>query len=76
LREFFLPDIEWHVIDCHRCLAEVGDISLDMNWVLLYTIEDGKIKSMTNFPVNQHEAGEFFCKVYRLKDVPDRLANN
>ena len=67
---------ENHVIDCHRGWARVGDIKLDMNWVLLYTIEDGKIKSMTNFPGNQHAADEFFWKVYKLKGIPERLANN
>jgi len=64
-----------HVIDCHRGWAEVGDQKLDMNWVLLYIIENGKIKSMQNFPGDQHAADTFFWKVYNLKDIPDRLNN-
>jgi len=64
-----------HVIDCHRGWARVGDHKLDMNWVLLYTIEDGKIKSMQNFPGDQHAADDFFWKVYKLKQIPDRLNN-
>jgi len=62
-----------YVIDCHRGWAKVGDIKLDMDWVLLYTIEHGKIKSMKNFPGDQHAADDFFWKVYKLKDIPDRL---
>ncbi len=62
-----------HVIDCHRGWASVGDLKLDMNWVLLYKIKDGKIQSMQNFPSDQHAADAFFWKVYKLKDIPDRL---
>ncbi len=62
-----------YVIDCHRGWARVGDVKLDMNWVLLYKIENGKIKSMQNFPGDQHEADDFFWKVYKLKEIPDRL---
>lgn len=65
-----------HVIDCHRGWAQVGDQKLDMNWVLVYTIEDGKIKTMQNFPGNQHAADAFFWEVYKLKDIPDRLTNH
>ncbi len=64
-----------YVIDCHRGWAKVGDIKLDMNWVLLYTIENRKIKSMQNFPSDQHAADAFFWQVYKLKDIPDRLEN-
>ncbi len=64
-----------HVIDCHRGWAQVGEHKLDMNWVLVYTIEDGKIKTMQNFPGDQHAADAFFWQVYKLKDIPDRLAN-
>lgn len=66
---------EDHVIDCHRGWAKVGDHKLDMNWVLLYTIENGKIKSMQNFPGDQQAADDFFWKVYKLKQIPDRLNN-
>ena len=66
---------EKHVIDCHRGWAKVGNHELDMNWVLVYTIENGKIKSMQNFPGDQHAADAFFWKIYKLKDIPDRLDN-
>ena len=62
-----------HVIDCHRGWAKVGGERLDLTWVLLYTIENDKIKSMQNFPGDQHAADAFFWKVYKLKDIPDRL---
>lgn len=65
-----------YVIDCHRGWAKVGDVKIDMNWVLLYTIDNGKIKSMKNFPGNQHAADAFFWQVYKLKEIPDRLDNH
>jgi len=64
---------ENYVIDCHRGWAKVGNNKLDMSWVLLYTIENGKIKSMKNYPGNQHAADAFFWEVYKLKEIPDRL---
>ena len=66
---------ENHVIDCHRGWAEVGNLRLNMNWVLLYTIENGKIKTMQNFPADQHAVDAFFWQVYKLRDIPDRLKN-
>ena len=74
--EIILEGNENYVIDCHRGWAKVGSFRLDMNWVLLYTIENGKIKSMINFPGDQHAADEFFWNVYKLKDIPDRLARS
>ena len=64
---------ENYVIDCHRGWAKVGGNKLDISWVLLYTIENGKIKSMKNFPGNQHAADAFFWEVYKLKEIPYRL---
>lgn len=64
---------EHFVIDCHRGWASVGNARLDINWVLLYTIENGKIKSMHNFPGDQHAADDFFWKAYSLKKIPDRV---
>jgi ketosteroid isomerase-like protein len=67
---------ENYVIDFHRGWASVGGHKIDINWVLLYTIKDGKIKSMITFPGDQHVADAFFWKVYKLKDIPDRLKAN
>ncbi len=62
-----------YVIDCHRGWAKYGDHKLDMNWVLFYQLRKGKIISLQNFPGNQHAADDFFWKVYKLKEIPDRL---
>lgn len=62
-----------YVIDCHRGWASYKGHKLDMNWVLLYKLKDGKILSMQNFPGDQHAADNFFWKIYNLKDIPDRL---
>lgn len=64
-----------HVIDCHRGWAQVGDQKLDMNWVLLYTLEYSKIKTMQNFPGDQQAVDAFFWQIYKLKNIPDRLMN-
>jgi len=62
-----------YVIDCHRGWGSNGDSKVDMNWVLLYRIENGKIKKVQNFAGDQHAADAFFWNVYQLKPIPDRL---
>ncbi|WP_236013486.1 nuclear transport factor 2 family protein [Paenibacillus glycanilyticus] len=66
---------EHHVVDVHRGWGSHGDHKVDMNWVLVYTIEDGRIKSAQNFAADQHVADQFFWNVWgdRLKPVPQRL---
>lgn len=64
---------ENYVIDCHRGWAKLQGFAIDIKWVLLYTIENGKIKSMTTFPSDQHAADAYFWNVYKLKPIPDRL---
>ncbi len=64
---------EHYVIDCHRGWANIDGHTIDIKWVLLYTIENGKIKSMITYPGDQHVADAFFWKVYKLKVIPDRL---
>ena len=64
-----------YVIDCHRGWGQYGGHKLDMNWVLFYRLKNGKIVSLQNFPGNQHAADDFFWKVYKLKEIPDRLNN-
>ncbi len=66
---------ENHVIECHRGWSQIGNRKIDMNWVLLYTIENGKIISMQNFPGDQHATDAFFWEIYKLKEIPDRLIN-
>jgi hypothetical protein len=62
---------EHYVIDCHRGWAKVGNARLEINWVLLYKIENGKIRSMTTFPEDQHTVDDFFWKLYKRKDIHD-----
>jgi uncharacterized protein len=69
----FLGADETYVVDVHRGYGALGDKSLDMKWVLVYKIENGKIKEVQNFAADQHTADLFFWSVYRLKPLPDRL---
>ncbi len=66
---------ENHVVDVHRGWGEYGEHKVDMNWVLVYQIENGRIKQAQNFAADQHEADQFFWKVWgdELKPVPARL---
>ena len=47
---------------------------LDMTWCLVFRLEGGRIKEVTNFAADQHKADLFFWSTYRLKPIPDRLA--
>ncbi|MHC9538570.1 MAG: nuclear transport factor 2 family protein [Vulcanimicrobiota bacterium] len=62
-----------YVIDCHRGWGESGNNKVDMNWVLLFKIENGKIQKVQNFAGDQHGADSFFWSVYELKPIPERL---
>ncbi|MGH7575770.1 MAG: nuclear transport factor 2 family protein [Longimicrobiales bacterium] len=64
-----------YVIDVHRGRGSVGDDAVDMLWVLLYKIVDGRIAEVDNFAGDQHAADAFFTKIWgpRLKPVPDRF---
>jgi len=62
-----------YAIDCHREWADYNGHKIDMNWVLLYKIKNGKILSIQNFPADQYSVDNFFWKVYKLKNIPYRL---
>lgn len=64
-----------HVVDVHRGRGSVGDDAVDMLWVLLYKIVDGRITEVDNFAGDQHAADAFFTRAWgpRLKPVPDRF---
>ena len=62
-----------YVIDHHRGWSTAGG-GLDLTWCLVFRFEDGKIKDVTNFCSDQHRADLFFNEVYKLKRIPDRLA--
>ncbi len=63
------------VIDVHRGWASYMEATLDMHWVLVYRIEDGRIKQVENYAADQHAADIFFTGVWgeELKPIPDRL---
>lgn len=61
-----------YVIDHHRGWSDVAG-GLDLTWCLVFRFENGKIKDVTNFCADQHQADLFFWKVYQLKPLPHRL---
>jgi uncharacterized protein len=65
-----------YVVDIHRGWSNVedGGTQVDQLFTLMFKIENGKIVEAQNFLSNQHQADEFFWRVYPLKPLPDRLA--
>ena len=49
-----------YVIDAHRGFSNVDGENIDINWVLLYQIEDGKIKRVQNFSGDLYRSDAFF----------------
>lgn len=49
-----------YVIDAHRGFSTKADVNIDLNWVLLYQIEDGKIKRVQNFSGDLYASDKFF----------------
>jgi ketosteroid isomerase-like protein len=64
-----------YVIDVHRGWASYDDATLDMHWVLVYRIDDGRIAEVENYAADQHAADLFFTRVWAedLKPIPERL---
>ncbi len=69
----FLEANENCVVDVHRVFSTIGEVSLDGTSVLVWTIKNGKVTEVQNFPGNQHEWDNFFCSLYQLKPLPERL---
>lgn len=65
-----------YVVDIHRGWSNVedGGTQVDQLFALMFRIEDGKIAEAQNFLTDQHQADDFFWRVYPLKPLPDRLA--
>lgn len=49
-----------YVIDAHRGWSNTGEGDIDLNWVLLYQIVDGKIKRIQNFSGDLYVSDTFF----------------
>lgn len=61
----FLQADEDRVVDVHRGWSGRGDnTDIDMTWVLVYQIENGRIAEARNFVADQAAADTFFQKVY------------
>lgn len=49
-----------YVIDAHRGYSNTNGENIDINWVLLYQIENGKIKRVQNFSGDLYSSDRFF----------------
>jgi uncharacterized protein len=59
-----------YVIDAHRGWSNVTNgENVDLNWILLYQIENNKINRVINFAGDQPLADEFFTKSYGNSSV-------
>ena len=70
-----LPCLATYVVDVHRGWSNVdGADNVDTIWALFYRFEDGKIAEAINFSGDQDAANAFFWSAYKLKPIPQRLA--
>ena len=53
-----------YVIDAHRGWSNTEGDNIDLNWVLIYQIEDGKIKRVQNFSGDLYASDTFFDATY------------
>jgi uncharacterized protein len=59
-----------YVIDAHRGWSNATNVeNVDLNWVLLYQIENNKIKRVINFAGDQPLADAFFTKSYANNSI-------
>lgn len=49
-----------YVIDAHRGWSSNVKDNVDLNWILLYQIQDGKIKRVQNFSGDVYKSDKFF----------------
>lgn len=54
-----------YVIDAHRGWSSKADDNIDLNWILLYQIEDGKIKRVQNFSGDLYASDQFFDTFFK-----------
>lgn len=53
-----------YVIDAHRGWSTTGKNDIDLNWILIYQIEDDKIRRVQNFSGDLYSSDEFFNRFY------------
>lgn len=63
-----------HAIDFHRGYGQYGDLKLDINWVIVWRVQNGKIVEGIDFAFDQQAADIFYSAVYSLKPLSQRLA--
>jgi hypothetical protein len=63
-----------YVVDIHRGWSNLADggAQVDQLFALMFKVENGKIVEAQNFLSDQHQADDFFWRVYPLKPLPDR----
>jgi ketosteroid isomerase-like protein len=59
---------DYYVIDAHRGWSNTGKDDIDLNWVLLYQIENGKIRKVMDFSGDSYMSDKFFQKTYSFED--------
>lgn len=55
---------EHYVIDAHRGYSTAAAENLDINWILLYQVENGKIKRVQNFSGDLYRSDAFFNQFF------------
>lgn len=69
----FLGGNDDYVVDYHRGYGALGDAKLDINWCLVFRMQNSRVVEAINFAGDQHAADAFFWAAYLLKPIPDRL---
>jgi uncharacterized protein len=62
------------VVEVHRGSGQSGTAVLDALNCTHYRIANGRIAEVQVYISDQHAVDNFFCAVYQLKPIPDRLA--
>ena len=56
-----------YVIDAHRGYSNTDGQNIDINWILLYQINNGKIQRVQNFSGNPSASDQFFNAYFTSK---------
>lgn len=67
-------DGDW-VVEVHRARGQSGDAALDALNCTHYRIADGRIAEVQEYLSDQYSVDNFFSAAYRVKPIPDRLAD-
>lgn len=71
----FLDDTVVEVHRGHTNGKEINGVRLDALNCTHYRVVNGKITQVQVYLSDQYAADTFFCAAYRLKPIPERLAN-